>query len=162
MTVKSDKILKNFKRGIKEMIVKRVVIIFLIAFCLLSFMGVSYLAEEHPTYGEIWNNISMSDMYKILYVKGIAGGFELSVIITRNRITELSDELVDWSNFIVENGETIIKVMDSLYKDPTNTYIGCALICFVACRKLKGEDTEQLLKDLRKIGYQEYQRRIEK
>jgi hypothetical protein len=141
---------------------KRIIIISIIAVCLLSFTGISSLAKEHPTYEEVWNNICMSDMYKTLFVKGIAGGFELSVVITGHRNTELSDEFVDWSNFIVENGETIIKVMDSLYKDPANAYIGCALICFVACRKLKGEDTEQLLKDLRKIGYQEYQRRIEK
>jgi len=141
---------------------KKTVIIFMIAFCLLSFTGVSSLAKEHPTYREIWNNIVMSDMYKILFVKGIAGGFELSAIIAGHCNTELLDEFVDWNNFIVENGKTIIKVMDSLYKDPANTYIDPALICFVACRKLKGEDTEQLLKDLRKNGYQEYQSRIEK
>ncbi len=145
------------------MLIKRIIIIFVIVVCLLSFVGISSLAKEHPTYGEIWNNINMSDMYKILFVKGIAGGFELSGIIIRNSITdEKFDELVDWSNFIVQNGETIIRVMNELYKDPANTYIDCSLICLVACRKLKGEDTEQLLKDLRKIEYQEYQRRIEK
>ena len=135
---------------------KKITVIFIVVFCLISFTGISSLAKEHPIAGEVWNNINMSDIHKNIYLQGIAGGFILSGIITS--ITGLSD----WNNFILQNNETIIKVMDDLYKDPANTYIDWCLICLVACQKLKGEDVEQLLKDFRKIAYQKYQRLIEK
>ncbi len=135
---------------------KKITVIFIVVFCLISFTGISSLAKEHPIAGEVWNDINMSDIHKNIYLQGIAGGFILSGIITS--ITGLSD----WNNFILQNNETIIKVMDDLYKDPANTYIDWCLICLVACQKLKGEDVEQLLKDFRKIAYQKYQRLIEK
>jgi len=135
---------------------KKITVIFIVVFCLISFTGISSLAKEHPIAGEVWNDINMSDIHKNIYLQGIAGGFILSGIITS--ITGLSD----WNNFILQNNETIIKVMDDLYKDPANMYIDWCLICLVACQKLKGEDVEQLLKDFRKIAYQKYQRLIEK
>ena len=118
-------------------------------------MEIPCLAKEHPIAGELWNDINMSDIYKNIYLQGIAGGFILSATITS--ITELKD----WNNFILQNNETIIRVMNDLYKDPANTYIDWCLICLIACQKLKGEDTEQLLKGFRKIAYQKYQRLIE-
>jgi hypothetical protein len=135
---------------------KKITVIFIVVFCLISFTEISSLAKEHPIAGEVWNDINMSDIHKNIYLQGIAGGFILSGIIIS--ITGLSD----WNNFILQNNETIIKVMDDLYKDPANTYIDWCLICLVACQKLKGEDVEQLLKDFRKIAYQKYQRLIEK
>ena len=135
---------------------KKITVIFIVVFCLISFTGISSLAKEHPIAGEVWNDINMSDIHKNIYLQGIAGGFILSGMITS--ITGLSD----WNNFILQNNETIIRVMDDLYKDPANTYIDWCLICLVACQKLKGEDVEQLLKDFRKIAYQKYQRLIEK
>jgi len=134
---------------------KKIIITFIIVFCLSSFMEIPCLAKEHPIAGELWNDINMSDIYKNIYLQGIAGGFILSATITS--ITELKD----WNNFILQNNETIIRVMNDLYKDPANTYIDWCLICLIACQKLKGEDTEQLLKGFRKIAYQKYQRLIE-
>jgi len=134
---------------------KKIIIIFIIVFCLSSFMKIPCLTKEHPIAGEVWNDINMSDIYKNIYLQGIAGGFILSATISS--ITELKD----WNNFILQNNETIIRVMNDLYKDPANTYIDWCLICLIACQKLKGEDTEQLLKDFRKFAYQKYQRLIE-
>ena len=134
---------------------KRIIIISIIAVCLLSFTGISYLIEEHPIAGELWNDTEMSDMYKKMYLYGIAGGFILSGIVTS------TTESKDWDGFISKNMEAIIKVMDDLYKDPSNMYIDWYLICLIACQKLKGEDTEQLLKGFRKVAYQKYQRLIE-
>ncbi len=140
---------------IRNTVIKRVVIIFVIAVYLLSFTGISSLAKEHPISGEVWNDITKSDSHKNTFLFGIAGGFILSGTITG--ITELSD----WNNFIIQNRKAIIRVMDELYKDPANTYIDWSLICLIACNKLKGEDVEQLLKDFRKFAYQKYQRKIE-
>ena len=137
------------------MLIKRIVIIFIIVVCLLSFIEISCMAKEHPIAGELWNDTEMSDMYKKMYLYGIAGGFILSGIVTS------TTESKDWDSFISQNMEAIIKVMDDLYKDPSNMYIDWYLICLIACEKLKGEDTEQLLKDFRKVAYQKYQRLIE-
>ena len=119
-------------------------------------MEFSCLAEGTVTAGELWNDINMSDICKNIYLQGIAGGFILSGTITS--ITKLSD----WNNFVLQNNETIIRVMDDLYKDPANTYIDWCLICLVACQKLKGEDVEPLLEGFRKFAYQKHQKRIEK
>ncbi|MBA7580201.1 hypothetical protein ES695_05045 [Candidatus Atribacteria bacterium 1244-E10-H5-B2] len=148
---------------------KRIIIIFIIAICLLSFTEISYLAKEHPIAGEVWNGLTridsteigmsfspkISDTLKNIYLQGITGGFILSGAITG--IIELSN----WNNFIIQNREAIKRVMDELYKDPANIHIDWCLICLVACRKLKGEDVEQLLRDYRKFAYQKYQRVIE-
>ena len=134
---------------------KRIIIIFIIAVCLLSFTGIFSLAKEHPIAGELWNDINMSDTFKNIYLQGIAGGFLLSGTVTGNT------ELTHWNNFIIQNWGAIIRVMNDLYKDPANTYIDWSLICLIACQKLKGEDIEQFLKDSRKFAYQKYQRVIE-
>ena len=130
----------------------KIIIIFVIIFCLLSFIGISSLAEEHPIAGEIWNNINMTDIHKNIYLQGIAGGFILSATI--KSIPGLSD----WNNFILQNNKTIMLVMDEFYKDPANIYISWDLMCLVACQKIKGEDVDQLLRDYRKFAYQKYQR----
>ncbi len=63
--------------------VKRVVIIFIIAFCLLSFMEISCLAqdsvkynlwEENFNYAEFWNSLSYNE--KVIYLLGVSGGIE--------------------------------------------------------------------------------------
>jgi hypothetical protein len=48
--------------------------------------------------------------------------------------------------------------MTDLYKDPANTYIDWSLICLIACQKLKGNDTEQLLNSFREFAYQKHQK----
>lgn len=136
------------------MIIKRVFIIFIIAFCLISFVEFSCLAKETVTAGELWNDISMSNTIRLIYIRGIEGGLLLSEITTST--------ISDWYSFISKNKDTIIRVMDDLYKDPTNTYIDWPLICLIACLKLRGEDVEKLLKGFRKFAYQKYQGNKEK
>jgi len=121
----------------------------------------SCLAEETVTAGELWNDVSMSDLIKGVYIRGIEGEFLLSQITTPSEVV-IDKLLKDWYSFISQNHETIIRVMNDLYKDPANTYIDWSLICLIACNKLKGEDVEQLLKDVRKVAYQKYQRNKEK
>ena len=133
----------------------KIIIIPVIIFCLLSFMGIYTLAEEHPIAGEVWNDINMTDIHKNIYLQGIAGGFILSATI------KSIPELNDWNNFILQNNKTIMRVMDDFYKDPANIYIGWDLMCLIACQKIKGEDVEQLLEGFRKFAYQKYQRLIE-
>jgi len=140
---------------------KKIVIIFIVVFCLISFTGIFSLAKEHPIAGEVWNDIYMTDIYKNIFLQGIAGGFVLAGIVA-GTATSTAGLLSDWNNFILQNNKTITKVMDGLYKDPANTYIDWCLICLVACQKLKGENIESLLQDFRKLAYQKYQKLIEK
>lgn len=138
---------------------KKIIIILVIVFCLLLIMGISSQVKEHPIAGELWNDIHMTDIYKNIFLQGIAGGFILAGTVA-DTATSNAGLLSDWNNFIVKNNKTIIRVMDDLYKDPANTYIDWSLICLVACCKLKGEDVEPLLQSFRKIAYQKYQRLI--
>ena len=140
---------------------KKIAIIFMVVVCLISFTGISSLSKEHPIAGEVWNDISMADIYKNIFLQGIAGGFILAGTVTATA-TSTTGLLSDWNNFILQNNETIIRVMDDLYKDPANTYIDWCLICLIACQKLKGEDVELLLQAFRKLAYQKYQKLIEK
>lgn len=48
----------------------------------------------------------------------------------------------------------IIKVMTDLYKDPANTRISISTMIDVAYQKLKGEDIEPLLQEVRKEAFQ--------
>jgi len=130
---------------------------------------ISCLAEETATFGELWNGLTkldmngvkISELVKKNYIRGIEGGFLLSQTITPSEVV-IDKLLRDWYSFLYHNHETIIRVMNDLYKDPANTYIDWCLICLVACQKLKGDDVEQLLKDFRKFAYQKYQKSKEK
>jgi len=140
---------------------KRTIIVFIIVFCLISFVEFSCLAKETGTAVELWNDVLMSDLIKGVYIRGIEGGFLLSRITTPSEVV-IDKLLKDWYSFISQNNETIIRVMNDLYKDPADTYISWSLMCLIACNKLKGEDVEQFLKDVRKIEYQKYQKSKEK
>ena len=56
-------------RGYK---MKRIIIIFIIAFCLLSFIEISCLAQESLTYGGLWN--ASTFMEKLNYITGFKIG----------------------------------------------------------------------------------------
>ena len=51
---------------------KKIIIISIIAFCLLSFMEISCLAKEPFNYGEFWNSFSNSE--KMVYLSGMHAG----------------------------------------------------------------------------------------
>jgi len=158
---------------------KRIIIIFLIVFYLLSFTEVSYLTEELMSPGEFWNVLTKVE--KATYQRGFRDG----IVECLNKLVPLIkdkdiglpsiflimalDELDDLYHFIWGHGEAVETVMDNLYKDPANTYIKYPSMCEIACQKLKGEDVEQLLKKARKKGYlypsityQEYMKSKEK
>lgn len=48
------------------MAIKRMVIIFIIVFCLLSFIEISCLANEPFNYGEFWNSFSVTEQSALL------------------------------------------------------------------------------------------------
>ena len=140
---------------------KRIIVIFMIIFCLLSFTGISLAEKEISTFGELWN--SLDRMHKIGYVRGFRDGiivcFNELILLTSpyepddEEIRRTLLEMLVLYEFIWEYGEAIINVMDDLYKDPANVYIHWPSMCRVACQKLKGEDIEQLLREVRKAGY---------
>jgi hypothetical protein len=164
--------------SIRGYTMKKIIIIFLIAFYLLSFTGVSYLVEEPMSPGEIWN--VLTGMEKTSYQRGFRDGIveclnklvplirDKDIGLHSIRLDITISELYDLYDFIWEHGEAIENVMDDLYKDPANTYIQWPSMCEIAYQKLKGEDVEQLLKKARKEGYlhplvtyQEYKKNIE-
>jgi len=140
---------------------KRIAIIFIIAFCLLSFIEVSCLAEEPSSSvpGYTWSN-ELSATAKIHFLIGFLSGMEECLNKLTPTILGLSDggkawdELVDLSNFIDEHGFVILKVIDDLYKDPANMYIILSPIIEIAVQKLKGKDIETLLQKAREEGLQ--------
>lgn len=135
---------------------KRIIIIFIIICCLLSFVEFSCLAEKSLTKGEFWNVSSFYE--KANYITGFRMGIlkcvlKLGPLTPRAKGSDLAiafDELLDLYGFIREHFDAIITVMDDLYKEPANTYIPPESICEIACQKLKGEDIEPLLQEARK------------
>jgi len=148
---------------------KKIIIIFIIVFCLLLFMGgISCLAKEAISPGGMWN--SLDDNNKIIYIKGVSDGMLACMC-------KLSDWLPGFTNTdgaalffaILEDNEHFIgllqiddyemflnqlkiitNIISDLYKDPANTYIDVANMCLIASRKLRGEPIESLLRELRK------------
>ena len=145
---------------------KKIIIIFIIVFCLLSFMGISCLAKEPYNYGKIWN--SWSDYTRSIYIMGLKDGLQDQIyfsFISRLIIEEknvfdkyLKDSEVvkteearnkTLSDFIRFDDEVIRNVMTDLYEDPANTYISFYDMGGIAYRKLKGESIESLLRESR-------------
>ncbi len=145
---------------------KKIVIIFIIVFCLFSFMEISCLAKEPHNYGKIWN--SWSDYIRSIYIMGLKDGLQKQVtlpFIAQLKIeekdvfdkflkdsevvkTEEKRNRILW-DFIMFDDEAIRNVMTDLYKDPANTYISFYDMGGIAYRKLKGESIELLLRELR-------------
>ena len=143
-------------RGYK---MKRIIIIFIIVCVLLSFVEISYLAEENlPVLnGKFWNmitNFEDSDLIKGAYIRGVMDG----VINTMIKIKSAEDRdtagkcllQLDFWIGVTGNIKVIIAIMDDLYKDSANTYIPFYSMCEIAYQKLKGGDIEPLLQEARK------------
>ena len=137
---------------------KKITIIFIIVCVLLSFVEISYLAEENlPVLnGKFWNmttNFEDSDLIKGAYIRGVMDG----VINTIIKIKPAEDRdtagkcllQLDFWIGVTENIKVIIAIMDDLYKDSANTYIPLYSMCEIAYQKLKGEDIESSLRELR-------------
>jgi len=139
------------------MAIKRIAIIFTIAFCLLSFMEISCLGEEALSPGEFWNTSSVEG--KALYMLGFQRGIvrclfklipEINEILLYkidvwnehcDELSETCEELRDFSIFIGEEKQfsTTLKVMDDLYKDPVNTFIYNTDMIYIAYQKLRAK-----------------------
>jgi hypothetical protein len=143
---------------------KKITIIFIIVIFLLSFVGVSYLAEEPPNFSKRWN--SLSDYGKVAYLLGLGEGLGIGFLDCVNWLTPYFPEKKEgekirayipiginkyfkYVNFISTNEEVVIKVISDLYKDPANAYINTPKMSFLAYRKLKGESIESSLRELR-------------
>ena len=142
-------------------------VLFIIAFCLLSFMEISCLAQEPYNYGKIWN--SWSDYTRSIYIMGLKDGLQKHItfsFLTRLMMeerdifnkclrdtevvkTEMAGNKILW-DFIMFDDEAIRNVMTDLYKDPANTYISFYDMSGIAYRKINGDSIEPLLKELRK------------
>jgi hypothetical protein len=148
---------------------KKIIIIFIIVICLLSFVGASCLAQD----SKFWNHLK--DIDKTIYVMGIRQGVWMCIKqfadAAPNQYTNKKNEaklyafLKDAGNFInlfltgdMEKSadiiESLVKVMDDLYKDPANSYIPITNMCLIASRKLRGEPIESLLQEARKEALQ--------
>ena len=141
---------------------KKIIIIFIIVFCLLFFMDISCLANFN--YGEFWNSIDEES--KMAYVAGVREGVQMCLqqLIdhsTPPQSTQFATILNNNYNFIalfmkdeMEKTPTLLKtftkIIDDLYKDPANTYISIANMCIIASRKLRGDPIDSLLGELRK------------
>jgi len=122
-------------------------------------MEFSCLAEESSslTPGNFWNNSGPEEakLYLIVgFTLGMRGCLDKLISIPIGGSGDGNDvialqELVDLYNFLKNNLEAVYNIVDDLYKDPANTYIQLAQMIKVACQKLRGEDIEPLLRELR-------------
>ena len=145
---------------------KKITIIFIIVFCLLSFMEISCLAQEPYNYGKIWN--SWSDYTRSIYIMGLKDGLQRHITFSflKRLMMEEKDifdkylkesevvKMEEMSNgllwdFILSEDEVIRNVVTDLYKDLANIYLSFYDICGIAHKKLKGESIESLLRELR-------------
>lgn len=129
---------------------KKIIVIFIIACCLLCFMEISCLAKNP---GELWNVVT--EVEKASYIRGFREGIEeclkkFELFISTENMWIAHHKLYELYDFICGHGEAIITVMNNLYKDPANTYIQFSSMCQIAYQKLKGEDIEPLLRETRK------------
>jgi hypothetical protein len=143
---------------------KRKVFIFIILYVLFFYMVINCIAKDDLSQGELWNNltqldrdgVSISEMVKLTYIRGIADGIFLSVAVILDQDEKVTDKLTGETYFIRENMKEIIKVMDDLYEDPSNVNIKFDWMCYIACEKLRGENVELLIRDGRILGLLPY------
>jgi len=157
---------------------KRIAIIFIIVFCLLSFTGISNLAEKPFDYGEMWN--SWSDYTRSIYIMGLKDGIQHQstihfidqLLIEEKNVFDkyLKDsEVVEaekkinrvlWDFLLLED-KSIRDVATDLYQDPANAYVSFYNMLGIAFRKIKGEDTESLLQKVREEELQIFKEKEE-
>ena len=144
---------------------KKIIIVFIIVICLLSFVGTSSLAKP----SELWNLSKKTE--KAILVFGVRQGawMFMEQVTDCRPIQFVNSELeakfmafykdaLNFTNLFLtgdaEKGidiwKSLVEVIDDLYKDPANSYIPIANMCLVASRKLRGEPIESLLRELRK------------
>ena len=152
---------------------KRIIIIFIILCCLLSFMEISCFTKEAHSPSQMWN--SFDDNAKEVYIWGIREG----IVMCMEQITErflvpasknkentaiIEAILEDYYQFVMlfraDDYEitlnllkTVVNIVSDLYKDPANTYVNISDMCFLASRKLRGEPIDLLLGELEKKPY---------
>ena len=143
------------------MIIKKIAAIFIVTFCLLSFMENSCLAQAVLNYGEYWK--SLSDREKIIYFIGVRDGIAkggrdcvewFAYSLKKEKEPQLLgadfiDEYYWYDKFFSSHRDAIIKVVSDLYKDPINNFIYISDMFFLAYKKLNGESIESLLQELR-------------
>ena len=150
---------------------KRITIIFIIVFCLLSFTGISNLAEKPFDYGDMWN--SWSDSTRSIYIMGLKDGIQHQstihfidqlLIIEKNvfdkylkdsEVVEMEKKVnkVLW-DFLFFEDKSIRDVATNLYQDPANAYVSLYNILGIAFRKIKGENIEPLLQEARDVAFE--------
>jgi len=145
------------------MAIKRIVIIFIIVFCLLSFIEISFLAEEPFNYGKFWN--SMSEGEKCAYISGLYAGMakcmcDFIEIIEPTLKDWKEEEVAKYAALIFEtyhlsppDYEVRVRGISDLYKDPANAYIPIAEINILAHRKIRGESIESSLREEREKAF---------
>jgi len=145
---------------------KRIIIIFIIAVCLLSFIDITYSAKEsYINFGELW--LESSYDVKFTFTVGYMAGMNLWFIKLLPILTsKLEEGLLDskeretvwklieirsyFDSLDVDGFKNIINIVTDLYEDPANTYIPTYEMIEFAYQKLKGEDIEPLLQEARK------------
>ena len=143
---------------------KKTIVIIIIVFYLLIFVGFSYAVEKSISPGEFWNRLTkldnsdviisdVSTLIKQFYIKGIGEGIMLTGPGIGLDFDEPTlDKMRFYSSFILENNQEIMEIMDDLYKDPANVKIKLDWMCITAVIKLVGDDFEVKLQAGRLLG----------
>ena len=148
---------------------KKITFIFIVAFCLISFVEISCFSQEsNKSAGEWWNQLTGETKFIIVvvYTAGIQHCFiELMPLLTLRaeqappsnedkklweEEMKVINELYEIQSYSADYLLDITKVMTDLYKDPANTRISISIMIDIAYQKLKGEDIEPLLREARK------------
>lgn len=139
---------------------KRIIIIFIIVICLLSFMEISFLTEEPFNYGKFWDSMSVGE--KCAYISGLHAGMTQCICDVMELISE-KEEAEKFIDLIFEtyhllsplspDFEVRVRGISDLYKDPANAYIPIAEINILAYRKIRGESIESSLRELREEAF---------
>ena len=144
------------KKGILK--TKRIVFAFIIVFFLIYFMNIFCFAEEINKPGDVWNSIlkfdticgvKISDSIKTIYIRVMVQGMDITSTLGFTVEVENTIKIKDQADFIIKHIEEIRNIMDDLYRDPANVNITIGWMCIIACDKLKGEDVEGLIQDVR-------------
>jgi len=164
--------------------IKRLAIILIIIFFLLSFAEISYLNEESSKikWGIIWDTSTNNE--QVSYMLGMRNGRYMTTFDLIDRFKSLIEDLMleqetwekaeeiaklwekvvssflseydEYEKFLALNNDVVKEVMADLYKDPANMYINPCQICKIAYHKIQGEDIALLLQEARKEAFQNH------
>ena len=143
---------------------KKILIIFIIALCLICFVESSCLALEITvtlTPGEFWKQLSGFNKYNYVcgYMLGIKECWnKLVPLIPLEKLSSKErknlEEFLNFFTFMELKIVDMANTIDYLYKESANTDIKFELMCEFAYKKLKGENIEPLLQEARKEALQ--------